>query len=240
MPFTDEQAASIKEQILRQVESFPEDKREGIKEYIKGLNNEQLEQFMIKNKLMKSHQAEGGEESENEGESDNAPKKSGSECVYCMLANKQIDSFAIYEDKDYLGVLEIKPISPGHIVLIPKKHVAETKKLKAKALTIADKIGKHLAKKLDADDFQISSSDELKHAVVNIVPSYKGKELNYKRPQANQKELQELAIKIGKVEKKAKVIKIKTEKGGEKQVQEGKKESKAESKSLIRLPRRIP
>lgn len=228
MPITDEQAKSIKQQLLKQVESFPEDKREEIKEYILGLNNQQLEEFLIKNKLMK----EDGTMDEPPQKKVELPPGTNPDCIYCLLGNKAMNSLPIYEDKDYLGVLEIKPLSPGQIVVIPKKHVKETQALKSKAFAVADKIGKHLVKQLQAETFQISSSDELKHAIINVIPVYKGKEFDKKRPQANQKDLEDLAKKIGQMKPTEKKPRVKKEKA----------EKKAEPKKLelVKLPRRIP
>jgi len=227
MALTDQQAKTIKEQLLKQAEKFPEDKKEEIVKYIKSMNNEQLEEFLKKNQEMAKE-----EEESKEGSTKPKTKSAGNDCVYCLLAGKQIESSAIYEDKDYLAVLEINPLSEGHIVLIPKKHITETKNLKAKAFTLADKIGKHLVKQLKAENFQISSSDELKHAVINIIPTYKGKKLE--RKPADKKQIQELAIKIGELKKR------------EKKAAKPKKETnlaKEEAKlisSIIKLPRRIP
>ena len=233
MPISDEQSKSIKQQLLKQVESFPDDKREEIKEYILGLNNQQLEEFLIKNKLMK----EDGtiQASEDTRAKKELPPGTNPDCIYCLLGNKVMNSISVYEDDDYLGVLEIKPLSPGQIILIPKKHVKETQALKSKAFSIADKIGKHLVDKLQAETFQISSSDELKHAIINIIPLYKGKELDKKRPQANQKELQDLATKIGEIKLAEKKVKEKKEEKA--QVKEKIEVKKPE---IIKLPRRIP
>jgi len=228
MPLTDEQASNIKEQILKQIENFPEDKREQIKSYVLAMNNEELEEFIIKNNLMKK-------EDNSTPQSNNSQKnKQTPECVMCMIANKQIESLIIYEDKDYIAALEINPASEGHILLIPKKHLKETKQLKAKALTIADKIGKHLVKQLKAENFQISTSDEMKHAIVNIIPTYKDKKLNYDRKPADKKKLQEVAIKIGKINAREPKTQIKKEK-------KIKTENKISSPShMIKLSRRIP
>lgn len=228
MPITDDQAKSIKQQLLKQVETFPEDKREEIKEYIQGLNNQQLEEFLIKNKLMKEDGSFENPSVENRKE---MPAGTNPDCIYCLLGNKVMNSLSIYEDKDYLAVLEIKPLSPGQIVLIPKKHVKETQALKSKAFSIADKIGKHLVKQLKAETFQISSSDELKHAIINIIPIYPGKELDRKRTQANQKDLQELATKIGQMKTSEKKPRVKK--------QEVKK-SETKKLELVKLPKRIP
>jgi histidine triad (HIT) family protein len=239
MPLTDEQAKSIKEQLFKQIESFPEDKRAGIKSYIESLDNEKLEEFLIKNKLIRSPN-ESGESAENtneeSSESPAEPTPGKQECVMCMLANKKIESLAIYEDKDYLAALEINPFSPGHIILIPKSHIKESKALKSKAFTIANKIGKHLVKNLKAENFQITSSDDVGHAIINIIPRYKDQKVSFERKPAKKQELQELAIKIGKLEAKQKSSGEKKEKSPSKKT--GK--DSVSSTNIIKLPRRIP
>ena len=220
MPLTDEQAKLIKEQILKQVENFPEDKRTQAEQYIKSLNNEQLEEFVMKNNLVKSEEKEGVPSS-------TTPKN---ECIYCNIGNKTIDSLPIYEDKDYIAVLEIKPFSPGHTILLPKEHTSEAKLLKNKAFSISKKIGKHLIKKLKAKDFQLTTSDELRHAIINIIPSYKDVPITYERKPSTKEELQNIAMKIGKIEKK---VRVKKEK--EVKIDKGKV-----NLSIIKLPRRIP
>lgn len=231
MPLTDEQAKNIKEQLFKQIESYPEDKREGIKSYLASLNNEQLEAFLIKNKLIKPEGETGESEEESSSQEKTSEKAAGNQCVMCLIANKQIESLAIYEDKDYLAALEINPFSVGHTILIPKKHLKESKEMKSKAFAIANKIGKHLVKKLKAENFQITSSDDVKHAIINIIPVYKDKPLTFERKPMKKPELQETAMKIGRMEK---TQKKKIEKKEKPQTNEDKKPN------LIQLPRRIP
>lgn len=222
MVLNDEQAKTIKEQIFKQVETFPEDKRAQIKEYVSGMNNEQLEEFLIKNKMIKS-EGESGEEGVSEK----------GECIMCMISGKKIESRIIYEDNDYLSALEINPMTKGHAILIPKEHVKEAKNLKPGAFTIANKIGKHIAKKLGAENFQVNTSDEIGHALINIIPKYKGETIDFKRKPSKKEELKEIYDKIGKIQKKEKTIKIKTEKV------EKKNEEKPKI-NILKMPRRIP
>jgi len=233
MPITDEQAKQIKEQLRKHVEqNFEEDKREEVLDYINSLDNQKLEEFLIKNKMIKA----GEDLSAKPSAPANAEKPEKQDCVMCLLATKNIPSLSIYEDKDYIASLEINPYSRGHVILIPKKHISETKSLKPTAFSLADKIGKHLVKQLKAENFQISSSDELKHAIINIIPTYKGKELSFKRAKAEQKELQELAIAIGAIKKKEAKPKTKAPKKQAREI----KENPISPAAVLRLPRRIP
>ena len=203
MPINEEQAKTVKEQLMKQIENFPEDKREFAKSYILGMDNEQLEEFLAKNNLLKHKQEEQVQESPESKDS----KSQRTDCVYCLISSRQIESLPIYEDKNYLACLEIKPFSEGHVILIPKKHIQKAKSLPARAFTIANKIGKHLAKQINAEDFHVSSSDEMKHAIINIIPVYKGEKLSFERKSADTKKLQELAMKIGRLEQKKKKLK---------------------------------
>jgi len=43
-------------------------------------------------------------------------------CIFCKIVNKEIPANIVYEDTDFLAFLDINPISPGHTLVIPKKH----------------------------------------------------------------------------------------------------------------------
>jgi histidine triad (HIT) family protein len=235
MTLTDEQATQIKEQLFKQLENFPEDKRSQLKEYISAMNNEQLEEFLRQNQQAQQHEQDSGNSEEKQSINQNRENQ----CVYCLISQKQIESLIIYEDKDYLSVLEINPYSKGHTILIPKKHIKESKQLKSKAFTIANRIGRHIVKKLEAENFQITTSDDLKHAIINIIPRYKNQKPNLERKPAKKQELNELAMKIGKIEQKKKIQKIKTEQS-ETKITNNKENLQKSSKGIPQFSRRIP
>ena len=43
-------------------------------------------------------------------------------CIFCKIVKGEIPSHKIYEDNDFLAFLDIRPESPGHALVIPKKH----------------------------------------------------------------------------------------------------------------------
>lgn len=47
-----------------------------------------------------------------------------SECLFCKIANHELESSVVYEDDRLIAIHDIKPLTPVHILLIPKKHVA--------------------------------------------------------------------------------------------------------------------
>jgi histidine triad (HIT) family protein len=43
-------------------------------------------------------------------------------CIFCKIVEKTIPASIIYEDEDFLAFLDIRPLSPGHTLVIPKQH----------------------------------------------------------------------------------------------------------------------
>jgi histidine triad (HIT) family protein len=44
------------------------------------------------------------------------------DCLFCKIIRKEIPAELIYEDNDIVAFLDIRPISKGHALVIPKKH----------------------------------------------------------------------------------------------------------------------
>lgn len=45
------------------------------------------------------------------------------ECIFCKIIKGDIPCSKVYEDEDVLAFKDINPVSPVHILIIPKKHV---------------------------------------------------------------------------------------------------------------------
>lgn len=43
-------------------------------------------------------------------------------CIFCKIVKKEIPAHIIYEDENFLAFLDIRPLSPGHTLVIPKEH----------------------------------------------------------------------------------------------------------------------
>ena len=43
-------------------------------------------------------------------------------CIFCKIIKKEIPADIVYEDKEFLAFLDIRPLAPGHVQIIPKKH----------------------------------------------------------------------------------------------------------------------
>ncbi|WP_413627207.1 HIT family protein [Fructilactobacillus vespulae] len=46
-------------------------------------------------------------------------------CIFCKIINGDIPSYKVYEDDVVLAFLDISQTTPGHTLVIPKKHVPD-------------------------------------------------------------------------------------------------------------------
>ncbi|MBI2011085.1 MAG: HIT family protein [Candidatus Colwellbacteria bacterium] len=44
------------------------------------------------------------------------------DCLFCKIANKEIEAQIIYEDEKSIALLDVNPLAPGHTLIIPKVH----------------------------------------------------------------------------------------------------------------------
>lgn len=44
------------------------------------------------------------------------------ECIFCRIARSELQAAKVYEDADVVAFLDIRPVSPGHTLVIPKAH----------------------------------------------------------------------------------------------------------------------
>ncbi|MFO7604028.1 MAG: histidine triad nucleotide-binding protein [Gammaproteobacteria bacterium] len=47
-----------------------------------------------------------------------------SNCLFCKIADNEIDSDIVYEDDFVVAFNDINPQAPHHILIIPRKHIA--------------------------------------------------------------------------------------------------------------------
>jgi histidine triad (HIT) family protein len=46
------------------------------------------------------------------------------DCLFCKIVRKELQSDIVYEDDDVLAFRDIQPKAPVHVLIIPKRHIA--------------------------------------------------------------------------------------------------------------------
>ena len=52
-------------------------------------------------------------------------------CIYCRIATGELPASVVYEDDYTMAFLDIQPINPGHVLVIPKQHASTLMDLSA-------------------------------------------------------------------------------------------------------------
>lgn len=43
-------------------------------------------------------------------------------CIFCRIASGELPASVVYEDERTIAFLDIQPITPGHVLVVPKAH----------------------------------------------------------------------------------------------------------------------
>lgn len=213
MALTQDQVNELKDQLRKQVESLPVTQKEAALKQIDEMSDEALESMINQQK------------DSQEGQS-SKPQKG----VFRLIIDGDIPSKKIHENDYAVAVVSVRPISKGHILIIPKKPSPDEKALPNLAMELAKEISQDMTKKLNAKSVEILPQFLFDEIVINLIPIY-DKPLTTSSPsyEATQEEIEEIfnLLKfIPKISTKPKLIKI--------------KKKKAKATKVLKLNRRIP
>lgn len=105
-------------------------------------------------------------------------------CIFCKIIAGDIPASKIYEDEQFIAILDVHPVSKGHLMLIPKEHhdrIYNVPEELAKAyLPVANKLAKAMKKAFMAQNivYQVWGEDVL-HAHLHLIPRYENDGLKF-------------------------------------------------------------
>ncbi|KLI04389.1 HIT family hydrolase [Mycolicibacterium conceptionense] len=111
-------------------------------------------------------------------------------CVFCAIVAGEAPAIRIYEDDDYLGILDIRPFTRGHTLVIPKRHSVDLTDTPAETVAAMARIGQRIARAarrsgLHADGNNIVINDgkaafqSVFHIHLHVVPRRAGDKLSF-------------------------------------------------------------
>jgi len=106
------------------------------------------------------------------------------ECIFCSIIRGQSKATKVYEDENVVAIMDIKPITRGHVLVIPKRHAELLTELDphlAGEMMIAARLmGKALKNsKFDIKGVNYLMSDgaaagqEVFHVHLHVIPRYR-------------------------------------------------------------------
>ena len=105
-----------------------------------------------------------------------------SDCIFCKIVAGEIPASKVYEDDHFLAFLDISQVTPGHTLVIPKKHARNLLEMTPDETAALFNIVSRVTKKVDSATQPqgmniISNMEEIAgqsvfHTHVHILPRY--------------------------------------------------------------------
>ncbi len=124
------------------------------------------------------------------------------DCIFCKISKGEIPCNKIYENEDFLVFLDIKPVSDGHLLIIPKKHIIWMQDTDDETISKIFKLTKKmmlaLKNGLNCDYVQESVvGNEIPHFHIHLIPRYNGDNFrNFPTKEYKEGEVQKIIEKI--------------------------------------------
>jgi histidine triad (HIT) family protein len=77
------------------------------------------------------------------------------DCIFCKIANKEMNSKIIRDDEEVIAFHDIHPQAPVHALVVPKKHISRITEMNESDQRLIGKmiyVGKEVAQELGVSD----------------------------------------------------------------------------------------
>ncbi|MGE5426189.1 MAG: HIT family protein [Bacillota bacterium] len=101
-------------------------------------------------------------------------------CVFCQIVAGEIPARKVYEDDAVLSFLDIKPVHPGHLLIIPKVHISNLEEISdvdlCGLISVVKKLGAKVKEKLGYEGYNVIVNNDplagqiIPHLHFHIIP----------------------------------------------------------------------
>lgn len=103
-------------------------------------------------------------------------------CVFCDIVTGRAPAEVVYEDEETLAFMDINPVNPGHVLVVPKRHVRDIYALDdetaAAVMRTAIRVARAVKKALAPDGVNLFQTNEpaafqsVFHFHMHIIPRW--------------------------------------------------------------------
>ena len=133
-------------------------------------------------------------------------------CNFCKMINRELPISVIYEDEKVISFMDIQPINPGHLLIIPKIHATYLKNLQSEIGGHMFKTAMRMSEALRASNIRCEgvnlfladgevAGQDVFHVHLHVIPRFRGDGFGFKLDDGyhilpDREELDEIAEKI--------------------------------------------
>jgi len=107
------------------------------------------------------------------------------ECVFCRIINGLIPCSRVFEDDSILAFMDIQPINPGHVLVIPKTHASGLSELPETYGAKMFNVGQNISAKIRSSGLLCEginlyladgkvAGQEVFHCHLHVIPRFSG------------------------------------------------------------------
>lgn len=106
-------------------------------------------------------------------------------CIFCQIVVGQAPATFVHEDEAVVAFMDINPVTPGHLLVVPKEHHAHLATVPGAALSHMMLIAQWLAAALRASPVRseginlfyadgVAAGQEVFHSHLHVIPRWQG------------------------------------------------------------------
>lgn len=106
-------------------------------------------------------------------------------CIFCEILAGRAEATFLYRDAVCAAFMDIQPVNPGHVLVVPTRHAADLGSVTAQEWNRIGELGRQVAAALRASDIRsegvnlfladgASAGQEVFHAHLHVFPRYAG------------------------------------------------------------------
>jgi histidine triad (HIT) family protein len=110
-------------------------------------------------------------------------------CVFCEIVAEKAPAIRIYEDADYLAILDIRPFTRGHSLVVPKRHSVDLTDTPPETLAGMITLGQRIARAARATELADATNVAINdgraafqtvfHIHLHVMPRRNGDKLSF-------------------------------------------------------------
>ena len=106
-------------------------------------------------------------------------------CIFCKIVDGNVPSSNVYEDDVCLAFMDIQPVNPGHVLVIPKEHFEDLNDLPAEIGSHLFQVAQRIVVSVPKTDIKFEGANlflahgeaagqEVFHVHLHVIPRFTG------------------------------------------------------------------
>lgn len=142
--------------------------------------------------MVESHLQVGPRAAGREAAANGTPVTLDAACIFCRIVAGQAEASLVYRDDSVTGFMDIYPVTPGHVLLVPNTHVPDLRHLEDEYAGQLFVVGRRIAQSMRRSGLRCegvnllladgqAAGQTIFHTHLHIIPRHDGDGFGFRR-----------------------------------------------------------